>query len=427
MLNRRVLYFSSLIVMASSLYNYNFGGGFEGDGYLVFSSNATTIVQHNLFVNSNLRADHIVADTIENVELNTNTENIQIIGGNVAALSNYVYNLSITENNTFVSQVNFTDSIVLKSSTNSNTATIRTTSNDTFCPVSIECSNNVPTIAASSNGWEFYRDTHKIRLKNDIWMAESNQSVITGRVVCGSLWYDSWVADGTADRIANSTSTVNVGDGATGTVAPSYIGSRRIIIDSDGFIPFSSIKDAPNYKKMYDSVENAAIGGIVGTGILGFLGGGAAGFLFRSALQPRVPPLPRPPPVPSLQDPSGLNGGQPGQNPSQNEIQPADGNDPNNPANSGGQRDTNIETEHTEERDRRTGWWRRGIGSHARRIEEQTSRCCGCFKSTKYAFEPIRMTNDYVEPPFRGVPGRPGVLNRETNYANPLFHLGPEI
>ena len=408
--------------MASSLYNYNFGASQDWDGYLVFSSNATTIVQHNLFVNSNLRADYLTVESIENVELNTNTENIQIldgnltrIDGNVAALSNYVYNLSITENNTFVSQVNFTDSIVLKSSTNSNSATISTTTSDTFCSVSIECSNNVPTIAASSNGWEFYNNTHKIRLKNDIWMAESNQSVITGRVVCGSLWYDSWIADGTSDRIANSTSVVT-GD-ITGIITPSYIGTRRIIVDSDGLIPFTSIKGAPSFKKMYDSVEGAAIGGIVGTGLLGFLGGGAAGFLFRSALQPRIPPLPRPPPPPSTTDPSALNGGQqPGTNPTQNEIQPAD---------NGPQRNVNVESTNTEGTDRRTGWPRNFLGSHARRVQDQTSKCCGCFKSTTYRYEPVRLGDFADDGPFVTPRRGPGLLNRVTR--NPLFELGPEI
>ena len=111
----------------SRLYQWNFNQN-DWDGYLRFSSNQTTQVIDNLWVNSNINCQHIVADTIDNIALTTtsnitfsNVSTIQRVDNDVVTLSNYVHS-RITSNNSI-----FDDLITLRTSdtTKHNVTTLR--------------------------------------------------------------------------------------------------------------------------------------------------------------------------------------------------------------------------------------------------------------------------------------------------------------
>lgn len=381
----------------TSFYSYNFNIA-AYDGYLDFVSPDITKVTNNLIVNSNITCSHINCSSINNASVALASNLGVYNSNNIASLSNYVYNIQQTDT---TGNVVFKDALTLKTSSTSNynIFKVQNINNDLIASAFITAATSNTTLASyavmNSNDWNFYGATPKIKFGADIWTSGNN--VYTNRVVCGTLYYDSWIQGAVVDAYA---SNIFANQQNQFYAIPSYLGTRRIIVDSDGYIPNTSIKGLPSFKSITDSITGAVVGSTVATGVLSFGLGAAAGFLFKASQNARS--IPRPPNFPSLTNAGSLNGGTPGTTTTTTDgTNPTTTDVPNNAP-----RDTDtIPTT-----DQRTGWPRRDYGSSMRRLTQETSRCCGCFRTRRTALIPNNVADDmFVNP--RGGPAIRNIIN----------------
>lgn len=361
----------------SSYYQYLYGQ-LDWDDFLAFDDPTRTVfVTENVTVQKTTTTSNLICDNLINPEIN---QLKNLIGSQTTNnVTNYTFNYPIE----------ITSNIVLKSGqSNSNKTTIRNLDNiDVIASVSIANEATSNTVKLEDDWYDIYGENNKIRISNDVWLG--TKSLFGNNLTCRGLFYDSGFKAGMQNNVDDVFGSITQSLLSSGNYTlPPHTYTRRTIIDpNDGYIPYAAIKGAPTLKKIQDSVEGAVIGATVGTGLFSFLGGAASGFLFRQTLYQRQ--IPRPPGVPQI--PSTTNGDSMAPNRGQtttatdtpantNGTTPADGVPRPNPR----------ETDQTEGRDRRTGNWRSRLGSRTRRIEEESSRCCGCFgrRRTTYSSVP---------------------------------------
>lgn len=180
-------------------------------------------------------------------------------------------------------------------STNQNTQTSKSNSliiesdHDLDAFASVQIINTVPPrntfllwSSETNNAWQAaYGNTNKIRFDSDIWMPK--RAVFLSSLNCYQLIWDQYLNPSLSSSLDDMAKQKIEGNRSGTIVADPAPLNRRVIVDTDGMIPWDSIKGTPDF------VTNT---GLAIAGALGLPLGGLSGFLGGALFQKLFSPVP---------------------------------------------------------------------------------------------------------------------------------------
>lgn len=181
----------------------------------------------------------------------------------------------------------------------SNVTSFINTQGDPISGITIQNTNTLEqqlqTLKALDDSWtQAYGKGDKIRFTNDLWL--NSNCIYTRQVTCSGLYFDSgFTSNASLNSDYNIKQALAQESISAGVVKKNLAidgGVKRYeIIDKDGFIPWSRLKDTPDIGKIKSSISDAKNNGFIGFGLTGFLALGllgAAGYLYFKSRQPTI-------------------------------------------------------------------------------------------------------------------------------------------
>jgi len=249
----------------------------------------TSLTTINEFTQGNFDYIYPILGTTSNVAFNTsnftytklistsnvafNTSNVAYTASNIAfTTSNAFYGFS----NAVSTKINNPNPIVLREDVWNSNSALFMAYNDGLCSAVLRVDNKKAVSSMPGTGWyEAYGNQNKIRFMNDVWCGSN--TIFTNRMNVKQLWYDSSLSTTSVDDFY-----FNQNIYPTPSAPWANPATRRIIVDSDGLIPYTSVKGTPTMDEVVTNtgLSIAAAIGIPAAGVAGFAGQALFNLLF---------------------------------------------------------------------------------------------------------------------------------------------------